>query len=219
MILHHIALSRSFRVLWMLEELGQKVELKLYSVTDGSLRSPELLKISPAGRVPALEFDDGKVMFESGPILQYLAEKYAHANLGRPVSHSERARFLEMLAFSETISNEIEMLNMQHLFLHEPKDASATVIKLNTARFRKGLRAVDAILKNQDWLCKSGFSAADIMMSFNVLVAPYFLDMNQLPNVRRYRQRFEARSAFRRARAKDGEQKFYDRDFYPVPTQ
>ncbi|MCY4152719.1 MAG: glutathione S-transferase family protein [Aestuariivita sp.] len=218
MILHHIALSRSFRVLFTLEELGLEADLKYYSVLDGSLRSPEFLQISPAGRVPALEFDDGRVMFESGPILQFLAETHPEANLGRPVDHSERARFLEMLSLSETISCELEMLNMQHLFLREPKDASATVIKLNTLRFRAGLRAIDAILANQDWLCESGFSAADIMMSFNILVAPYFLEMSELPNINRYREQLEERAAFRRARAKDGEQKFYDRDFYPVPT-
>ena len=52
--LHHVPGSRSFRVLWLLEELGEAADLKIWSLTDGGLRSPEFRALSPAGRVPAL---------------------------------------------------------------------------------------------------------------------------------------------------------------------
>lgn len=55
--LHHIAFSRSFRILWLLEEMGLKTDLRPYSITDGSLRATEFKAISPVGRVPALEID------------------------------------------------------------------------------------------------------------------------------------------------------------------
>ena len=53
--LHHVPFSRSFRVLWLLKEMGLDCEVALYSITDGSLRRADYLEKSPAGRVPALE--------------------------------------------------------------------------------------------------------------------------------------------------------------------
>ena len=217
MILHHIPFSRSFRVLWTLEELGLKVNLKIYSIGDGSTRSKELLRCSPAGRVPALEFDDGSVMFESAAILQVLAETHPEFELDRPVDHPDRHRFLEMLGFAETIGGELEMLNLQHLFLRDPKDISVTVAKLNTARMKIGLGAVNAMLDGQDWLCRSGFSVADIMMGFNLFCARYFIDMEPFKNLAAYRLRINARPAYQRACNKDGVQEFYKQDFYPIP--
>ena len=72
--LHHVPGSRSMRVLWLLEELGLPCELQVWSLTDGGLRSPEFQAMSPAGRVPALQID-GRAIFESGAIVQYLTER------------------------------------------------------------------------------------------------------------------------------------------------
>ncbi|MCY4304878.1 MAG: glutathione S-transferase family protein [Aestuariivita sp.] len=218
MILHHIPFSRSFRILWMLEEIGRQVDLRVYSIRDGSMRSKELLRCSPAGRVPAIEFDDGSVMFESAAILQVLAETHPEFDLDRPIGHPDRYRFLEILSFAETIGSELEMLNLQHLFLRNPKDMSVSVAKLNTARMKIGLKAVDAMLDGQDWLCRSGFSIADIMMGFNLFCAKYFIDMEQFENLTAYRSRIDERPAYQRACKKDGEQDFYKQDFYPIPN-
>lgn len=72
--LHHVPGSRSMRVLWLLEELGLTAELQNWSLVDGSLRSPDFRALSPAGRIPALEVD-GRSIFESGAIVQYLTER------------------------------------------------------------------------------------------------------------------------------------------------
>jgi len=118
------------------------------------------------GKVPALEFDDGSVMFESPAILQVLAEMYPDSNLDCPAGHRDHRRFLELFGFAETLASEIETLNMQHLFLRDPKDVSLSVMKINTARVKAALKVLDTMLDDQDWLCSSGFSAADIMMSY-----------------------------------------------------
>ena len=96
--LHHVPLARSFRVLWILEELGLDYELRYYSIRDGSMRSPEFLTLSPAGRVPVLEHQDG-VWFESGAIVQLLCETYPEAGLLPAAGGAERARALEMFGY------------------------------------------------------------------------------------------------------------------------
>lgn len=216
MILHHIPFSRSFRVLWMLEELGLKADIKTYAITDGSLRTPEYLAKAPLGRVPALEID-GMTLSESGAILQYLAETHAEAGLDRPVGHADRARYLEFFGFGETMGSQVEALNLQHLFLRAPAQASPTVIKLNTARLRSTLQVLDGALEGQEYVLASGLSATDMMMGFNLFAAPYYVKLDDMPNLQAYRARLEARPAFQRARALDGEQAFYTKDFYPVP--
>lgn len=215
MVLHHIPGSRSFRVIWMLEELGLQADLRSYSIRDGSLRAPEFLALNPMGRVPALEMD-GQVICESGAILQMLAERAPASGLDRPAGDAERASYLEMFGFAETMASQMEALNMQHLFLRDPAMRSVTVMKLNTARLRAAMRVLDGHLRDQDYVLGSGVSAADMMMGFNVIGAPYYVALDEFPALQAYKARIEARPAFQAAMAKDGVQDFFDKDFYPL---
>ncbi|SNR42669.1 glutathione S-transferase family protein [Puniceibacterium sediminis] len=214
--LHHVPFSRSFRVLWLLEELGLDFEVVPYDIRDGSLRGA-FQELSPAGRVPALEIG-GQVLFESGAIHEYLCETYSEAGLGRDPGTPQRARYLEALHFAETMAGCIEQLNIQHVFLRDPTQASPTVIKLVTARLAGTLRAMERMLEGQEYLLADGFSAADTMMGFNLFAAPYYVHLDAYPGLMAYRGRISARPAYSRARARDGEQTFYTRDFYPVPA-
>jgi glutathione S-transferase len=55
------------------------------------------------------------------------------------------------------------------------------------------------------------------MMGFNLFALPYYLHLDAFPNVRAYKARIEARPAHQRAVAREGPQRFYAQDFYPVP--
>ncbi len=64
----------------LLAELGWPYELHLVNLGEGQQRSPEYLAINPNGKIPALVDLDRPngglvVVFESGAILQYLADK------------------------------------------------------------------------------------------------------------------------------------------------
>ena len=213
--LHHVAFSRSFRVLWLLEELELPFDIVPYDIRDGSLRGP-FQALSPAGRVPALEIDD-RVLFESGAIAEYLCERHPEAGLAPVPGAPERPRFLEMLHFAETMAGCIEQLNIQHVFLREPAQASPAVMKLVTARLAGTMKALERMLEGREHLLEDGFSAADTMMGFNIFAAPYFVRLDAFPRLSAYRDRLTARDAYRRARDRDGEQAFYSRDFYAVP--
>jgi glutathione S-transferase len=214
--LHHIPFSRSFRVLWMLEDLKLEAEIVSHSIRKGTLHAPEMLEISPAARAPALEID-GMRMIESGAILEYLAEMHPEAGLSVPVGAPDRAGYLQLLHFAETQAGLVEGLNMQHLFLRDPALMSPTVIKLNTRRLALTLTALDGLLGDNEFLLPSGFSAADIMMGFNLFAVPYYVPLTAYPKLGAYRARLEARPSYQAARAKDGEQEFYTQDFYPIP--
>ena len=213
--LHHVPSSRSFRILWLLEEMGLECQISSYSITDGSLRNPAFLACSPAGRVPALEID-GEVLFESGAITEYLCETRPEHGLGRAIGHPERIAYLEALHYAETMANLIGNLNLQWLFLRDPAQRSDTVVKIEARRLAGTMAPIEAIVSAQDFLLPSGFSAADTMLSYNLMAAGHFVRMEKFPALRAYKARIEARPAYRRAMEKNGTPAFYKQEFYEV---
>lgn len=76
--------SRAFRVMWMLEEIGQA-----YTQIDAGPRSPEATKYNPLGKIPAL-VDGENVLTDSTAIMTYLGDK--HGMLTAPAGTPARAR-------------------------------------------------------------------------------------------------------------------------------
>lgn len=213
--LHHVPFSRSFRILWLMTEMGLDFEVSEYSITDGSLRHPDYLAKSPAGRVPALEID-GRVLFESGAITEYLCETRPGHGFGRAPGDPERASYLEWLHYAETMAHLIANLNLQWVFLRDASMRSKTLLKLDTRRLALTLAPLEAGLADRAYLLASGFSGADTMLGYNLLAVPRFVRLGPFPNIRAYRDRCAARPGFAAARARDGEQRFYTREFYEV---
>ena len=211
-------MSRSFRVIWLLEELGLDYETKIHSIKDGDLRHTAFREISPAGRVPAIEMDE-LVMVESGAILQYLCENHPEANLAPSIGDSSRSRYLELMGMGETIGALVENLNLQHVFLRNPEDISPVVVKIITARLRGALAGMQKMLGKNEYMLPTGFSAADIMMGSNLHSAPYYVRLDEFPELEKYWRRLSTRNGFKRASERDGKQDFYDRDFYPIPEK
>lgn len=211
--LHHAAQSRSFRILWFLKETGLEHQIRQHSFAGKALRDPAFLKISPAGRVPAVEVD-GRTMFESAAILEYLSERFA-PELSRAVAHPERADFLEWLHYGETIAQHIAQLTFQHVVLRE-RDKSLAIQKLETLRLGRVLAGVDLALEDRNTLLAGGFSAVDIMVGATAMIARRFVRLDEMPNLTRWQTALEARPGYQAALAADGPAELYLRDFYEV---
>jgi glutathione S-transferase len=65
-------LVRDLRVRWALEETGTPYKVRL--LRDGEKNLPEYRALQPFGQVPVYE-EDGLVLFESGAIVQHIADK------------------------------------------------------------------------------------------------------------------------------------------------
>ena len=60
----------------MLEEIGYKYNINTIDLNKGDQFKPEFKKISPFSKIPVIkDSDNNEVVFESGAILIYLAEK------------------------------------------------------------------------------------------------------------------------------------------------
>ena len=212
MILHHIPGSRSFRVLWLLEELGQPVDLRIWSITDRALRSPEFRALSPAGRIPALEIE-GQSIFESGAIVQYLTERAGR--LAPPPGTPERGAFLGWVSFAETQANILQNLNFHHIFLRPAEARSVVMTKLDTKRLEVTMRAMEAHLSGRDWLLDD-FSAAECMFGFNIEAMFRFVRAEGFPALSDWAARAKARPAYQRAVEKGGATTIYTEAFYEL---
>jgi glutathione S-transferase len=214
--LHHVAGARSFRTIWLLHEMGLDFEIVHHSFFDRSMRSPDFLALSPAGRVPALEID-GRVLFESGAITEYLVETRPGCGLGRFPGEAERVEWLEWLHFAETIGQHLAILTQQHIVLREDWMRSPTVMRLEARRLEKTFEVIERVVTRHDWLLPSGFSAVDTNIGYGLHVGRRFVPPGLLPGVAAYYERLAARPAFARALADDGPPEIYRRDFYEAP--
>jgi len=218
--LHHVPQTRSMRVLWLLNELEEPFQLRSYPF-DGSLREPEFLTRSPAGRVPALSID-GERMFESLAIMQYLCERFSPDRMGRSLRSPDRMAWLVWLQFAETISQHTAALTQQHVALREDWMRSPTVMKLEAARVAKCYAALEARMstpvENRDYLLTSGFSAADIACGQAVYMARFFVKLDKFPAVAAWYERITERPAF--AKSLPSEDGIFTREFYaPWPVE
>lgn len=216
--LHHVPQSRSMRVLWLLNELEVPYRLVVHPF-DRSLRSPEFLSLSPAGRVPALEIE-GERMFESGAMVEYLCERYPERGLGRAPGDMDRMAWLVWVHFAETVSQHAAALTQQHIALYEDAMRSPVVMRLEAKRLEKCYAAIEARLstpvENRDYLLTAGFSAADICVGQAVYMARHFARLQGFPETEKWYARITERQSFAESLPSEDAERLYERPFYPA---
>lgn len=160
--LYHFHMQdRSDRVRWLLEEMKVPYENKFLDKAKGELLTPEYLKLNPMGRVPTI-VDGEVIMFESAAICMYLADKYSYGNLAPKLEDSNRAEYTKWMIWSV---GSLECV-IARMFTHVSTEAEKT----ETHKFVKAQCEILAkplleVLSKQDYILKSGFSAADIMLA------------------------------------------------------
>ena len=179
--------TRSSRVLWLLAELGAPCELTKLAPEERT--SAEHIARHPLGRVPALELDDGTVMFESAAISLQLADLHPDAGLIPPVGSSERALVYQWVLFGMT---ELEgpLYRWIREIAEEVPDAPAG------ERFAAAAAAIETALDGRDWLLGDQFTVADVICD-SVLGSAHSRGLlEDWPGLQGYVERGEARPAF-----------------------
>jgi len=178
------------------------------------LRSEAYLAKHPLGRVPCLEVD-GKMLFETGAIAEYLCEKF-DSPLGRTSGDIERMEWLQWLHYAETVAVHGASLTQQHIVIYEDKDRSRMVMKLEARRLEKALEVLDVHLQSRKFLL-SEFSAADISVGYSVFVAQHFVNLAQFRALSDWMARLYKRGSFVKALKPNGRAAIYQNKFYSIP--
>ena len=195
--LHHCISARSFRPLWMLEEIGLPYELKMMPFPPRVL-ARAFLDINPLGTVPAL-FDGEVRMTESAAICQYLAARYSPGMLDVGLDEADFGPYLNYLHFGEATLTFPQTLVLRYGRFEPPERRQPQVADDYAKWFLARLRTLEPRLATQPFLCER-FTAADVSVGYALLLAQHLgLHERFTPSVTAYWQRLQARDGFRRA--------------------
>ncbi len=215
-VLHHGWESRSTRTLVLLYEMGLPFDLVVHSFRR-SLYNDDYRRLSPAGRVPALE-DGDRVLFETGAITEYLVTCYPECGLGRPLPDPEHWEWVQWLHFAETIGQHLATLVQHHIVMRQEWMRSPTVMRYETLRLQRVLGVLEQALEDgRDYLLTSGFSAIDTNIGYSVYGAAHFVRLDAFLHLDAYLQRLMARPAFQKALPPAGAERLFEREFYACP--
>lgn len=208
---HHLNLSRSTRILWLLEELGLDYEITRYERDPRTSRAPpELALVHPLGRAPVVT-DGELVLAESGAIVEYFVEKTGR--LG-PETPEERVRFRFFLHYAEgsVMPPLLVRLLMSKVkaaplpFFIKPiasKVASKVEQNYSDGEIDRHFTFLDQELSTREWLLGDRLTAADIQMLYP-LEAGLSRGAGDRPHIRAWLDRVQARPGYQRALEKGG---------------
>jgi glutathione S-transferase len=190
--LYYMPRTRSSRVLWLLEEIGEPYEL--IEVAGAQRRSAEHLRRHPLGRVPALELGDGTTMFESAAICLQLADLNPAAGLIPRPGSSERALVYQWVLFAVA-----ELEAPLFRWIRELDEGATQSVARD--RFTQAVAAIQSALDRRDWLVDAQFTVADVMCASVLQGANSREMLGPWPGVEAYVQRSESRPAYAKAAA------------------
>ena len=196
--LHHLAFSRSQRILWLIEELGLPVELVRYERTKEFRAPPELKQVHPLGKSPVI-VDDDLMLAESATILRYLDGRYGDNRFSPEPGTREHALHEEWLDFVESTAAGpvLTVLLSERVGEHAAADRARPMA--DTA-----LRYIAEELGEKPFLMGEQPMLADIQMSYFLAMARIAKILDKHPTLVAYLDRLEAQPGFQRALARGG---------------
>jgi GST-like protein len=192
-----------YKILLFAEEAGLEHTIRPIHIGRGEQFEPEFLKISPNNRIPALvDYDpvDGNgplSVFESGAILLYLAEK-----TGKFIPADLRGRVDVLQWLMWQMGGLGPMAGQNHHFTHYASER----IPYATERYQKETNrlygALDRKLADRRFIAGDFYSIADMACWPWVLPERQKQNIDDFPNLSRWKQDIGERPATVRAYAK-----------------
>jgi len=197
---HHLVDSRSQRILWLLEELGLPYEIKKYDRHPTTrLAPPELKAIHPLGKSPVIT-DEGRVVAESGAIVDYIIRRYGNGQLQPATSSPKYDDYVQWMHYSEGSAMLPFLLK---LYAGRLGEGGAPLMPRIESEISNHLGFIDGHLKGREYLLDD-LSGADIQLSFVGEIASRQTDRAAYPNVDAWVKRFQARPAYKAALERGG---------------
>lgn len=127
-------------------------------------QTPEYLRISPLGQIPALVLPDGETITESAAMCLLLVERHPDAGLGPPPGHADRAQFLRWMTFFSAM---LYPTLLRYFYAERLTMGGTDLGDLKRAAVReadKGFAVVERHLAGREWMIGDARSIADIYL-------------------------------------------------------
>ncbi len=178
-----------------LEELGLPYAVHSIKLGEGEQKKPAYLKLNPNGRIPTIvDHDEGEfVVFESGAILIYLAEKTGKL---MPAVAKARSTVMQWLMFQ--MGGVGPMQGQANVFFRYFPEKVPAVIQRYQNETKRLYTVLDTRLKDHEYLA-GDYSIADIAHWSWVRIHNWAgVDVDDLPHLRRWIDTLAARPACQR---------------------
>jgi glutathione S-transferase len=154
------AASRTSRNLWALEELGIPYKHVPFDYTKGETKTPEFLRINPAGKVPALT-DGDVVMTESLGMNLYIAHTYGAGKLW-PDSQAARAKCIQWTLWAATELEPPAVGRLIEFVFKKEHERDQKNVDALAERTKGPLNTLTAALGKSPYLAGPEFTVADL---------------------------------------------------------
>jgi GST-like protein len=164
--LYSLPTPNGVKVSIMLEEIGLPYEVHLVDFGKNDQTTPEFLSLNPNGKIPAIidpDGPDGKplALFESGAILQYLAEKTGKL---LPSDNARRYHTIQWVYFQMGgIGPMFGQLGYFHKFAGKEIDDKRPLQRY-AAESKRLLGVIERRLDGRQWIMDDDYTIADISM-------------------------------------------------------
>lgn len=174
------------KVKWTADLLGLSYDWIETSVLAGDTRTSDYLAMNPAGQVPLLVLDDGKILAQSNAIILMLAEGSALI----PANRYRRAKMFEWL-FWEQYSHE-PYVAVARFQVHYLGKAICDLEPRIVERGKGALKLLDEALESQAYLVGDKLSLADIaLVAYTRVAHQGGFDLADYPALQRWIVRME----------------------------
>ena len=204
-IVHHLEHSRSQRVLWFLEELGTDYEIRFYKRNpETNFAPPELKNVHPLGKSPVIEHD-GRVVAESGAIIEYLSATFGGGRFTPATDAPDYWDYVQWMHFSE---GSAMLPFLLALYTSRLGDAAAPLMPRIGGEIENHLNYIEQSLDGREFFLGSDISAVDFQMSFVGEIANAQGMLANRPNLKGFVDRIQARPGYKSALEKGGPYRF-----------
>jgi glutathione S-transferase len=198
LVVHHLGVSQSERVVWLCEELGIPFELVRYAREPNFAAPPAYKALHPTGAAPTI-VDGDVVLAESGAVVEYIIQRHGGGRLALSKDHPNYTDYLFWLHYANGSMMPSALVGLAIASLGNTPGSSLSDALV--ARFDEGCVLLDRRLAQHPYLAGDEFTAADIMNVFALttlrLMSP--VDLSAYPNIQAYLKRIAARPAYQRA--------------------
>jgi glutathione S-transferase len=181
--------SRGRIVRWMLEEVGAPYETQIIGYDQ--MKSDAYLAVNPMGKVPAIKHR-GHVVTECAAICAYLADVFPEAGLAP--REDEKADYYRWLFYAAGPVEQAFTNNFAGFKVEAERERM-----FGYGSYDKVVAILDELFSRRDFVCGDRFTAADVYVGSQIMFPMQFGMLPERDAFSRYRDRLQAREAYKRA--------------------